>query len=174
MISFDGWGDNSYSGVRRKKEKIKKLDDLATKSEDLASLGVFESESLKLEEKYPFVRGKGDVEAAYAAIQMVCLYQEAPFRGEVAKRLINDHKKRGKRNSLELIGVGCELMGLSCQIASTHWENVNAIELPVVIFIDDTPCVLVGFKSGMVLVANPKDRIKAVSPRSLPLTKMEN
>ena len=26
-----------------------------------------------------------------------------------------------------------------------------------------------GFKSGMVLVANPKDRIKAVSPRSLPL-----
>ena len=169
LISFDGWGDNSYSGVPRGEVKIKKLNDLATKSEDLASLGVFESESLKLEEKYPFVRGKGDVEAAYAAIQMVCLYQEAPFRGEVAKRLINDHKKRGKRNSLELIGVGCELMGLSCQIASTHWENVNGIELPVVIFIDDTPCVLVGFKSGMVLVANPKDRIKAVSPRSLPL-----
>ena len=169
IISFEGWGDGAYSGVSNIQSESGKLEQLEMKSQDLASLGVFESESLELDEKYPFVRGKGDVEAAYAAIQMVCLYQQTPFRGEVAKRLIDDNKKRGKRNTLELIGIGCELMGLSCQIASTHWENVNGIELPVVVFQEDTPCVLVGMKKGMVLIANPRDKIRSVSPQDLPL-----
>ena len=169
IISFSGWGADTYSGLSRGVIKYKKLDELEIKSQDLASLGVFESEKLQLDEKYPFVKGKGDVEAAYAAIQMVCLYQKTPFRGEVAKRLISDHKKRGKKNTLELIGVGCELMGLSCQIASTHWENVSSIELPVVIFEGDTPCVLVGMNKGMMLVANPRDKITGVSPQDLPI-----
>ena len=148
IISFEGWGKESYSGLKTIKRERKNLDQLGMSSENLATLGVFENEQLGLSEKYPFVKGKSEVEAAYAAIQMVCLYQQAPFRGEVAKRLINDHNKRNKKFSLELIGVGCELMGLSCQIASTHWENVGSIELPTVIFIEETPCVIMGIQGG--------------------------
>ena len=74
------------------KRERKNLDQLGM-NQKILPLGVFENEQLGLSEKYPLAKGKSEVEAAYAAIQMVCLYQQAPFRGEVAKRLINDTTK---------------------------------------------------------------------------------
>ena len=89
---------------------------LEVRPRDLLELGIIEHENISVEEKYPFIKGKGMVQEGLAIVEMICRAEKLPARKELAKKYFEDQERRGKKLSIESLGFICEGIGCQSQI----------------------------------------------------------
>ena len=70
----------------------------------LQKLGILEDEKIDIVDKYPAIRGKGILQEAMAACEMIALFQKVPFRRDLIKKVLEDQFRRDKTLTLELLG----------------------------------------------------------------------
>ena len=137
-------------------------------------LGILDGDHLKVTEEYPFVKAKGDEEAAIAVCNMITLHYNVPFRGDAVKKVIKEQITKGKGITIELIAGVIELLGLNSQLAETSSKYINSIEAPIILFVEGEPCVLYQVKGEELTIAKPSQNIVRINRQDLINTLGEN
>jgi ATP-binding cassette subfamily B protein len=107
-------------------------------------------------QKYPFVRGKGELDVAMACLQMLCQHFNMPFRRDVVKRVLVNQMERSGGISLELCGAVAEMMGLHAQLVGVPASAVGRLTAPALVQWQDSLALLYSISAKEMVIAVPE------------------
>ncbi|NDJ21326.1 type I secretion system permease/ATPase [Nostoc sp. B(2019)] len=114
--------------------------------------------------KYPFVRGKGELNTAFACFQMLTKHLEIPFRREVVRRILTEQIKRQGSISFQVTAYLAELIGLKAQLIDLPIASVTRIPTPALIRYGDSFAVLYAADASTIVVGVPSQGIVRCKP----------
>ncbi|MBW4630406.1 MAG: peptidase domain-containing ABC transporter [Iphinoe sp. HA4291-MV1] len=114
--------------------------------------------------KYPYIHGKGPVEATLACFQMLSQYWHIPFRRDVIRKVVNNQIQRTQSLSLQLCGAVAELMGLNAQLIHIRASAVTRLQAPAIIRWQDTFAILYEISEQKLILAVPEVGIVQQKP----------
>ena len=123
--------------------------------QSLEQLGILEDDHLLLDQRFPSVRGRGQLEEALAVCEMACVQQQVPFRSDAISKVLEDQFRRDKTLSLELLAGLLELLGLNCQLAEVETQHLLSVEAPAVFLLEGVPVVLFAQSGSKVVLGHP-------------------
>ena len=138
-----------------------------TRSSNLEALGILEDDHLQDGDRFPSVRGRGQLAEALAVAEMVALQQRVPFRRDAIGKVLEDQFRRDKSLSVELLGGLCELMGLRSQLAETDSEHLAAVEAPALWLLEGIPVVFYGVRAGQAVLGHPHHGLQRIKLATL-------
>lgn len=104
---------------------------------------------------YPFVRGKGEIQAPLSSLQMLCEYFEVPFRRDVMQRIFQEQQER-QGISLNLCGAIAELVGLKAQLINLPSNTLGRLPTPALTRWRDRWVVIYEVTAQKVTIADPE------------------
>lgn len=126
--------------------------------------GSYLSEETAGKRNYPFVRGRGSVEATSACFQMLSQYFGMPFRRDIIRRVITTQEARSGNLSLMHCGAVAELMGLSVQLVNVPSMAVTRLPTPALLSWQDSFAILYESSERELVLAVPESGIKRIKP----------
>ncbi|HEY9831521.1 MAG TPA: peptidase domain-containing ABC transporter, partial [Stenomitos sp.] len=126
--------------------------------------GGYLSEEKASKRNYPFVRGRGSVDATVACFQMLSQYFGMPFRRDIIRRVITTQEARSGNLSLMHCGAVGELMGLSAQLVNVPSMAVSRLPTPVLLSWQDSFAILYESSERELVLAVPESGIKRIKP----------
>jgi ATP-binding cassette, subfamily B, bacterial HlyB/CyaB len=114
--------------------------------------------------KYPFVRGKGQVEATLACFQMLGKYFGMPFRRDILQRVIANQRSRSGNLSLLHCGAASEAMGLSAQLVNVPGVAVTRLPTPAMLYWHNSFAILYESSERLLVLAVPERGIQRLKP----------
>jgi len=114
--------------------------------------------------KYPFFRGKGELNTAFACFQMLTKHLEMPFRREVVRRILTEQIKRQGSISFQVTAYLAELIGLKAQLINLPVASVTRIPTPALIRYAGSFAVLYAADANTVVVGVPSLGIVRCKP----------
>ncbi|GJD18424.1 toxin secretion ABC transporter ATP-binding protein [Rivularia sp. IAM M-261] len=113
----------------------------------------------KQQVKYPFVRGRGPVDATLACLHMLSQYWEIPWRRDVLHRALSNSYKRTGKVSIELCGGLAELIGIKAQLVKAPAVAISQLPTPVLIPYLDTYAIIYSSSEKELTLAIPEQGI---------------
>jgi HlyB family type I secretion system ABC transporter len=107
-------------------------------------------------QKYPHIRGRGQLDSAMACLQMLCLHLNMPFRKDVIRRVLTNQQERSGEISLELCGAVCEMMGLHAQLVTVPANAVGRLEAPALVMWQEGIAVLYEVSEKELVIGVPE------------------
>ncbi|MBD3882758.1 peptidase domain-containing ABC transporter [Phormidium tenue FACHB-886] len=117
---------------------------------------VLEVQATRSGQKYPFVRGKGQINEAMACLQMLCQHLNMPFRKDVVKRVLTNQVERSGSVSLELCGAVAEMMNLQAQLVAVPASAVGRLEAPAMVQWQEGLALLYEINEREMVIAVPE------------------
>ncbi|HEY9644724.1 MAG TPA: peptidase domain-containing ABC transporter, partial [Chroococcidiopsis sp.] len=105
--------------------------------------------------KYPFIRGRGDLDSAMACFQMLCQHFNIPFRRDVVKRILVNQFDRTGGLTLELCGAVAEFVGLNAQLILIPSTALGRLEAPALMRWQDQTVLLYEVNERELVLAVP-------------------
>lgn len=112
--------------------------------------------SQKTAQKYPFIRGKGQPDAAIACFQMLCQFFNVPFRKDIVRRVLTNQMQRTGSISLELCGAVSEMIGLHAQLVTVPASAIGRLEAPALVQWQDSLAILYSINERELVIAVPE------------------
>ena len=141
------------------------LDDIPyADAQIVTTSGSYLSQEKASKRNYPFVRGRGSVEATSACFQMLSQYFGMPFRRDIIRRVITTQESRSGNLSLMHCGAIAELMGLSVQLVNVPAVAVNRLPTPALLSWQDNFAILYESSERELVIAVPESGIKRIKP----------
>jgi HlyB family type I secretion system ABC transporter len=106
--------------------------------------------------KFPLVRGRGEINSAVACFQMLSQYFQMPFRRDVVQRILVNQLERSGGLSLDLCGAVAEFMGLSAQLVMVPASAIPRLETPALLMWQDRLSVLYSTSEREIVIAVPE------------------
>ena len=106
--------------------------------------------------KYPYIRGRGGVDAVLACFGMLSKYLEIPFRREVIRKVLTSQQQRSGSISLQHCGAIAELVGLKAQLIGIPLKAVPKLEAPAIVQWQGSFALLYEVSSKTTIVAVPE------------------
>jgi ATP-binding cassette, subfamily B, bacterial HlyB/CyaB len=113
------------------------------------------SEQSSKHKKYPYIRGKGQQDAALACFQMLCQYFNMPFRRDMLRRIVAKQIQHTSV-SLKFCGAVAELMGLTTQMVKVPAAAVSRLQPPVMISWQDSFAIIYKSSAQELVIAVPE------------------
>ena len=145
------------------------LDDIPYAPEEPPSPEIdhpFVQEQSRKKKDYPHVRGKGELGAMMACLQMLCQHLNIPFRREVVQRVLAAQVARTGNLSLQLCGAIAELLGLQAQLVSIPAQAVKRLEGPAILQWQDSFALLYQSSDRELVLGVPEAGILRYSPHN--------
>ncbi|NJN14014.1 MAG: type I secretion system permease/ATPase, partial [Richelia sp. RM1_1_1] len=117
------------------------------------------SEATNKQIKYPYIHGKGLVNATLACFQMLALLWNMPWKRDVLRRALENNYKRTGNISIEICGAVAELMGLKAQLVEVPAVAVSKLPTPVLLSWQDTFAILYHTTEKELTLAVPETGI---------------
>ncbi|MGB3760502.1 MAG: peptidase domain-containing ABC transporter [Rivularia sp. (in: cyanobacteria)] len=114
--------------------------------------------------KYPYIHGRGPVDATLACFQMLSQYWKMPWKRDVLKRALSNSYKRTGGISIQLCGAVSELMGLSSQLVQVPAGAIAKLPTPVMLPWQDSFAILYKASSKELILAIPEQGIRHINP----------
>ena len=114
--------------------------------------------------KYPFVSGRGPVNATLAVFQMLAQHLGMPFRRDVLRRALVNSFERTGGISLQLCGAVAELMSLKSQLLEMPAVAISRIPTPAMLPWQDTFALLYSASESEIVLAIPESGIRRMKP----------
>ncbi len=114
--------------------------------------------------KYPFVGGRGPVDATLAVFQMLAQHLGMPFRRDVLRRALTNSFERTGGISLQLCGAVAELMSLKSQLLEMPAVAISRIPTPAMLPWQDTFALLYSASESEIVLAIPETGIRRMKP----------
>lgn len=92
--------------------------------------------------KYPYICGRGPIDATLACFQMLAQHLKIPFRRDVLRKALVNQFDRTGSISLQLCGAIAELMGLTSQLVNIPAVAITRIQTPALIQWQDSFALL--------------------------------
>lgn len=127
---------------------------------NLQALGIVEPDHILDSDRFPIIKGHGQLAEAIAVVQMISLAQNVPFRRDVIEKVLESQFRRDKSLSVELLGSLCELLGLRCQLSEIDSEHLDVVEAPAILLLEGIPVVFYGFKAKKAIIGHPHYGLK--------------
>ncbi|MBW4643466.1 MAG: peptidase domain-containing ABC transporter [Goleter apudmare HA4340-LM2] len=141
--------------------------DIPYASDELPVSAAYSSQGKDKHRKYPFVRGQGELNSAFACFQMLSKYLQVPFRKEVVRRILNEQMKRQGTLSFQLCAYVSELIGLKAQLVDIPTAAITRIPTPAIIRYGESYAVLYAADANKVVVGVPSQGIVRCKPAEL-------
>ncbi|BDA76509.1 toxin secretion ABC transporter ATP-binding protein (plasmid) [Calothrix sp. PCC 7716] len=125
---------------------------------------VAEESSNKQQTKYPYIHGRGPVDAILAIFKMLAIFFNIPYKRDVLKRALDSNYQRTGKISIELCGAIAELMGLKVQLVEVPAVAVSKLPTPVLIPWQDTFAILYHATEKELVLAIPEQGIVRKKP----------
>ncbi len=117
--------------------------------------------------KYPFFRGSGEVNSAFACFQMLTKHLHIPFRREVVRRILTEQMRKQGTISFQLCAYLSELIGLKSTLVDVPATAITRIPTPALIRYGDSFAVLYAADANAVVVGVPSQGIVRCKPAEL-------
>jgi ATP-binding cassette subfamily B protein len=114
--------------------------------------------------KYPFIRGRGPVDATVACFQMLSQHLGMPFRRDTVRRVIVSQQSRNANLSLQHCGAVAEMMGLSAQLVNVPAVAVTRLPTPALLNWQGSFAILYESSQKELVVAVPESGLKRLKP----------
>ncbi|MEA5596975.1 peptidase domain-containing ABC transporter [Rivularia sp. UHCC 0363] len=114
--------------------------------------------------KYPYIHGRGPVDATLACFQMLSLHWKMPWKRDVLKRALSNSYKRTGGISIQLCGAVAELTGLSSQLVQVPAGAIAKLPTPVMLPWQDSFAILYKASSKELILAIPEQGIRHINP----------
>ncbi len=114
--------------------------------------------------KYPYMRGRGAINAPLACFGMLSQYLGVSFRRDMVRRVLeNQHKNVG---SISLSGCGAiaEMIGMNAQLVQVSATAITRLKPPALIQYQDSFAVLYNITEKELLIATPERGIRRQRP----------
>nr|ALL34475.2 hemolysin B [Fremyella diplosiphon Fd33] len=118
-------------------------------------------------QKYPFFRGNGEINATFACFQMLSKHLQIPFRKEVVRRILNEQIKRQGNLSFQLCAYLSELIGLKVHLVDIPATSITRIPTPALIRYGENYAVLYAADANSAVVGVPTQGIVRCKPAEL-------
>jgi HlyB family type I secretion system ABC transporter len=116
--------------------------------------------------RYPFARGRGEVDGALACFDMLSQYFKMPFRKDVLQRILQNQKDRMGQLSLPVCGAVGEMMGLRSQLAKVPVSAIKRIRTPAIIRWQDNFAILYETSESAYIIGDPEVGVVRRTPAS--------
>ncbi|OLP16354.1 peptidase C39 [Leptolyngbya sp. 'hensonii'] len=114
--------------------------------------------------KYPYISGRGPVDATLACFQMLAQHLKMPFRRDTLRRiLVNQHDRAGTI-SLQVCGAMAELMGLNSQLVKVPAVAVSRLPVPALLPWQDSFAVLYKAGDRELMLGVPEQGVRSMKP----------
>ncbi|AKG21028.1 peptidase domain-containing ABC transporter [Calothrix sp. 336/3] len=110
--------------------------------------------------KYPFISGRGNVDATLACLQMICEHLQVPSRRDVLRRTLVNSIERNGGASLQLCGALAELTGLSSQLVKIPTVAISKLPTPALIPWEDSYAILYQATEKELILGIPEQGIR--------------
>jgi HlyB family type I secretion system ABC transporter len=121
----------------------------------------------KSRQKYPIVRGKGQVDGSVACFEMLANQFKIPFRRDSVRKVIAHHVEQSGGVSLQFCGAVADFLGLQGQLASIPIADLQRIQVPALIKWEDRLAVVCAVSHKSVTIALPDSGLIHRSPQEL-------
>ncbi|BAY11358.1 peptidase domain-containing ABC transporter [Calothrix sp. NIES-2098] len=125
------------------------------------------SKSTQKHLKYPFFRGTGEINSAFACFQMLSKHLQIPFRREVVRRILTEQMRKQGTLSFQLCAYLSELIGLKANLVDIPATSITRIPTPALIRYGDSFAVLYAADANTVVVGVPSQGIVRCKPAEL-------
>lgn len=114
--------------------------------------------------KYPYVRGRGEINAPLACFQMLSKHMGIPMRRDTVRRVLeNQHKSVGSI-SLMSCGAIAEMIGMNAQLVQVAAKSITRLKPPALISYQNSFAVVYNTTEKELLIALPEKGIERVLP----------
>ncbi|OKH55800.1 peptidase C39 [Calothrix sp. HK-06] len=156
-------GYNQQSDIRNQKSKIHQLAkqnlEISYAPDEVPSSL---TESSTQQAKFPFVRGRGTIEAPLACLQMLSKYFGVSFRRDLIKKVLQNQLKTANNISLQVAGAVVEMVGLRAQLIQVPATAIHRIKAPALIRYCDSLAIIYNITEKEVVMASPESGIICV------------
>jgi HlyB family type I secretion system ABC transporter len=121
----------------------------------------------KSRQKYPIVRGKGQLDGSVACFEMLANQFKIPFRRDSVRKVIAHHVEQSGGISLQFCGAVADFLGLQGQLASISIADLQRIQVPALIKWEDRLAVVCAVSHQSVTIALPDSGLIQRSPQEL-------
>jgi len=106
--------------------------------------------------KYPFVRGRGPIDAPLACFAMLARFTGVRFRRDVLRKVLENQLKSSGQISLQACGAIAEMMGLSAQLVQVPAVAISRLQAPALIRWQESFAVLYRITERELVIAVPE------------------
>ncbi|AFZ33399.1 cyclic nucleotide-regulated ABC bacteriocin/lantibiotic exporter (plasmid) [Gloeocapsa sp. PCC 7428] len=117
--------------------------------------------------KYPYVKGKGDINGALACFEMLAQYWGMPFRKDVVRRVLTNQKQRVGALSLLQCGGVTEMLGIQAQLIEIPEKAIARLQVPAMIQWRDSFALIYSISAKTVVMGVPEVGILRQRPAEL-------
>ncbi|MBW4600732.1 MAG: peptidase domain-containing ABC transporter [Calothrix sp. FI2-JRJ7] len=117
-------------------------------------------------QKYPYIRGNNQQEAALACFQMLSQYFNIPFRKDMLRRIVSKQYEQGSL-SLIFCAAVAELMGLTSQVVKVPVTALTRLQTPFMIAWQDSFAIIYKNSPQELLIAVPELGLIRRQPKRL-------
>jgi len=122
--------------------------------------------------RYPYVRGRGDVNAALACFQMLSQHLNVPFRKDAIQKVLTQQKARTGALSLLPCGAVAEMIGLQSQLVQVPIAAISRIPTPALIRWQESFAVLYEVSKKTLILGIPEIGIVRRNPEELAIAQV--
>ncbi|MEH2279345.1 MAG: peptidase domain-containing ABC transporter [Nostoc sp.] len=108
------------------------------------------------QKKYPYIRGRGPLDASLACFQMLSQYFNISWRRDTLQRVLTKQQEHKGSISLQFCAAAAELMGLTTQMVKVPATTVGRLQLPVMIAWQDSFAIIYKNSNQELLIAVPE------------------
>lgn len=116
--------------------------------------------------KYPYIHGRGPIDATLACFQMLSQYWNTPWKRDVIKRALDSNFQRTGKISIELCGAIAELMGFKSQLVEIPAVAISKLPTPVLLPWQDSFVILYHATEKELVLAIPEQGIVRKKPEA--------
>jgi HlyB family type I secretion system ABC transporter len=121
----------------------------------------------KSRQKYPIVRGKGQIDGSVACFEMLANQFKIPFRRDSVRKVVANHVEQTGGVSLQFCGAVADFLGLQGQLASIPITDLQRIQVPALIKWEDRLAVICAVAHDSITIALPDSGLIQRSPQEL-------
>jgi ATP-binding cassette subfamily B protein len=108
---------------------------------------------------YPFVRGKGELDAPMACFKMLSQFMGCSFRRDVIRKILENQLRSVGQISINACGAIAEMMGLQAQMVQLPAASINRIKGPAMIPWGQSFAILYRISEREIVMAVPEKGI---------------
>lgn len=123
-------------------------------------------------QRYPYVRGRGEVNAAVACFQMLTQHLNLPFRKDIIQKVFNHQQVRTGSLSLLSCGTVAETIGLQAQLVQIPITAISRIQTPALIRWQESFAVLYTVSKKNLILGVPETGIVRRKPEDLAIDRV--
>ncbi|MFB2981554.1 peptidase domain-containing ABC transporter [Microseira sp. BLCC-F43] len=116
-------------------------------------------------ENFPFVRGRGQIEAPLACFKMLSQHFDVRFRRDILRKILDNQLKSTGNITLMTCGAVAETMGLKARLVEVPAQALFRLSAPALIQWQDSFAVVYKITEKELVLGVPQEGIRRRSPR---------